>query len=68
MGREPSVDEVAVLEHLYNAAHLELGRDSESAAKLVGSLESSSEDRDDQAAWTVVARAILNLDEFLTRE
>jgi hypothetical protein len=69
--RQPSPGEVAVLTEIHDAALQQYQGDADAATALLAVGES---DRDDSlqvaehAAWTIVASAILNLDETLTRE
>ena len=63
LAREPASDESRMLVD-YHARQLARFRSGEAdAAKVVG----KSKD-DDRAAWTLVARAVMNLDETITRE
>jgi hypothetical protein len=63
--RSPTDDERQLLAKFY-AAQLERLKNKElDAAKIAGPGEGDVVDR---AAWTLVARAILNLDETITRE
>jgi hypothetical protein len=65
--REPQPGEVRALEGLFRS-ELAAYRDHPSrAAELVGS-QSAQASLEETAAWIATARAILNLDEFLTRE
>lgn len=67
LSRDPSRAEAARLERLFDEFK-SLGREKpDDAAKLAGqSLEGS--DAADAAAWVALARTLLNLDEFVTRE
>ncbi len=68
--RVPTDDEVAVLEEVLVAASYQYEQDAEAAKKLVSLGESPRDESigvSDHAAWTIVASAILNLDEALTR-
>ncbi len=62
------------LERLYDAlgpdaAHRELAaRDAAATQKLVGEWKGTSDSPAEVAAWVTVARTVLNLDEFITRE
>jgi hypothetical protein len=70
LSREPRDEEARVLAELYGKHLDEYGRDKEAARKLlaVGDWPASKEiDPAELAAWTSVARAILNLSETITR-
>ncbi len=68
LGRAPDAEELAVLEHLLQR-ELELCRtNAEAAAALAGAELPPATDTAHMAAWVAVARALLNLDEFVTRE
>ena len=58
--REPRPAEMESLNRLLTDARKAFKTDSESATKLAGSTEG--------AAWTTVARTLLNTDEFITRD
>jgi hypothetical protein len=67
LAREPSPVERSALEHLFrDVAEDYLDRPAE-AARLAG-LDPSTKGLPEAAAWFVVARTVLNLDEFITRE
>ena len=68
--RAPSADERRILEKLLREARAEFSRDPASARRLVAIGQAAvAEDlpASDLAAWTQVARAILNLPELITR-
>jgi hypothetical protein len=70
LSREPRDEEARVLAELYGKHLAEYGRDKDAAQKLlaVGDWPASKEiDPAELAAWTSVARAILNLSETITR-
>ncbi|MCC7086855.1 MAG: PSD1 domain-containing protein [Pirellulales bacterium] len=71
LSREPSQHELSVLKQLYDDA-LKVCRDEpEAAAKILGTKNADSSTgvvSPENAACVAVARAMLNLDEFLTRE
>jgi hypothetical protein len=58
--REPRATELEALGRLLTDARATFRADTEAATKLAGSAES--------AAWTTVARTLLNTDEFITRD
>jgi hypothetical protein len=62
--RPPSADEAAALAKFYEAQRARFTTDPDRADAVAG----AGEDAIDRAAWTATARAILNLDEFVTRE
>ncbi|MGH9839921.1 MAG: DUF1553 domain-containing protein [Blastocatellia bacterium] len=69
--RKPSAREIAVLRELLNRQQANYRRDLKSAASLLRIGESASDatmDPAELAAWTMVASAILNLDETITKE
>ena len=67
LGRGPAPEEAQILQQLLSIQRRSLASDPGRAAMLVGS-KSPQKHTVDQAAWTSVARAVLNLDEFITRE
>ena len=69
LARRPEADELARIERLY-AEQLELCRlDPAGVQAIVGAaLPPAGVAPEELAAWTGVARALLNLDEFFTRE
>jgi hypothetical protein len=67
LAREPSPAERSALGRLFREVTEEYrGRPAE-AARLAG-LDPSAKGLPEAAAWFVVARTVLNLDEFITRE
>lgn len=67
LSRRPSQSELLIIQQLLDEERLSL--QTESAARdVTGSLELPQTQAVELAAWTVVCRAILNLDEFYTRE
>jgi hypothetical protein len=62
--RPPSADEVAKLAKFFEAQRKRFADDPDRAASVAG----AGPDAADRAAWTATARAILNLDEFVTKE
>jgi hypothetical protein len=65
LARAPQADELSMLAHFYQNQHERLERKEVDAAKIAGG--GSTPDAIDRAAWTVLARAILNLDETVTK-
>lgn len=64
--QEISPEKQAVLEELYQAAKTDFKADEGAAVALLGDLQDAPE-KADLAALVVVANAILNLDEFITK-
>jgi hypothetical protein len=62
--RPPTADEVASVGKFYEAQKDRFARDAKAAAAVAGPGDGAAE----RAAWTATARAVLNLDEFVTRE
>jgi hypothetical protein len=68
VSREPSTVEMERLTRLFNEL-LQMCRSKPTeAAKLVGKMKPGSADPAEAAAWVALARTLLNLDEFVTRE
>jgi hypothetical protein len=67
--RDPEGDELEIVREVYEE-HLRLGEsDAEETAKLVGPAEKPAGATDAElAAWIMVGRTLINLDEFITRE
>jgi hypothetical protein len=68
LGRKPTTEERTVLSRLFDDFTMLCRRHPETAAKLVGKAKADATDLAPAAAWTAVARTIVNLDEFVTRE
>jgi hypothetical protein len=68
LSREPSPTELSALVDLYNQSVPFARKDSAAAAQTVGSRVPPNTDLPETAGCVAVARAVLNLDEFLTRE
>jgi hypothetical protein len=68
LSREPSALELERLEQLYQTFLSACQADPEAAAKMVGDKKAEGIDVTEAAAWVAVARTIMNLDEFVTRE
>lgn len=67
LAREPSAAEIDALKRLYADTRDLAARDAAAAAKLAGERLKAA-DPADAAATVAVARVVLNLDEFITRE
>lgn len=68
LSRLPTQPEVETLGELYRFQRDKAGADQGLAEALTGSERGRDTELADLAAWTVVARTLLNLDEFITRE
>jgi hypothetical protein len=66
-GRQPSTEEAQILIGLLTTQRQRLAQDPVRAATIVAR-QDEPEQVVGQAAWTAVARAVLNTDEFITRE
>jgi hypothetical protein len=65
--REPTAKELSILTQLYDNLKTLCKAKPEQAAKLIGK-EKPAGDAAEAAAWTALARTLLNLDEFVNRE
>ena len=72
LARRPSTPERDALSRLFQQQQSAFAADPVARRQILGitedSPESDADNRNDLAAWTAVARVILNLDEFITRE
>lgn len=68
LARDPLPEEMALLEGLLAKARAQLADGSLSPWGLVSLDPGSGTPPDEMAAWTVVARALLNLDETITKQ
>jgi len=68
LARAPRAKEAERLQSLLATERDELATHQEEAGKLLGSGTPKDLDRVELAAWTSMARVILNMDEFITRE
>lgn len=68
LAREPSPEELDVFIDLYQQALEQCRAHPGEAATLVGSHQTGKGSPSESAAWVVLARTLLNLDEFVTRE
>lgn len=62
--RPPTAEELASISKFYKAQRTRFTDDPIRAATVAGAVDNAAE----LAAWTATARAILNLDEFITKE
>ncbi len=69
MLKDPVPEKLAALEKLYGQAHNNFSKKPNEAAKFLGvePLSMNRQDLIEQAAYMLVANALLNLDEFLTK-
>ncbi|HEX5271801.1 MAG TPA: DUF1553 domain-containing protein, partial [Gemmataceae bacterium] len=68
VGREPTPAEAERLGRLFDELAEKCRARPEAAARLVGAQKPAGADVAEAAAWVALARALLNLDEFVTRE
>jgi hypothetical protein len=68
VSRCPEPEEVATLQRLLDRTRDRIRRGELDAAAIVGDANDESIDQNEHAAWTLVARVLLNLDETITRE
>jgi hypothetical protein len=66
LAREPTPAETGALRQLFDALRQACDADPAAATKLAGTAAGAG--CTERAAWTAFARALLNLDEFVTRE
>lgn len=68
LSRPPTQSEADAVAHFHDEKLAEFQTGKLDPAKIAGPVVPEGIDRADLAAWTVVARALLNLDETITRE
>ena len=68
LGRDPQAAEVLRLQALLSEERKRLEGDLLSAKETAGPVLVPGAVTSDQAAWVLVARVLMNLDEFITRE
>src|SRR5205085_513373 len=68
LARDPSPAETARLGRLFEELLHTCRSHPEAAAKLAGAAQPARLDLAEAAAWVALARTVLNLDEFVTRE
>jgi hypothetical protein len=66
--RAPAADELEILTRLLTKARADFGKDAKHVDALVADQTPAATEKAEFAAWTLVARTILNLDETITRE
>jgi len=68
LSRELTVEESELLADIYRTEKVEFKRQPKLATAFVGDYSVPGRTHAENAAWVAVARTLLNLDEFLTRE
>jgi hypothetical protein len=68
LARDPSATELDRLSRLHEELLQTYRAKPEAAAKLLGKMKVNGADAPEAAAWVALARTLLNLDEFVTRE
>jgi hypothetical protein len=68
LSRDPLPTEIELIRTLLNQQRTSLARQMEDARNIVGEGADAADSMSEAAAWVVVCRAIMNLDEFITRE
>jgi hypothetical protein len=68
LAREPSAAELARLSQLYDDLVKACRANPDAAAQLAGQAKPAGADLAEAAAWVALARTVMNLDEFVTRE
>jgi Protein of unknown function (DUF1553)/Protein of unknown function (DUF1549)/Planctomycete cytochrome C len=69
LSRRPSDDELSDVIALYNAQHKRAEANHEAAKQIIGKqLAPEGTSPAELAAWIIVGRTLINLDEFITRE
>ncbi len=69
LGRTPDADEMAVVAKLFAEQKTLAEKNSEAAEKVIGSTERPKDvTATELAAWVVVGRTLMNLDEYITKE
>jgi len=67
VARDPSRDELGKIIAFYAEQHDRFKRDAKTATTLLSTTQPTA-DTPEVAAWTLVSRALLNLDETITKE
>jgi hypothetical protein len=68
VGRAPTENEQVMLQRLFDGLLQSCRANPEGAARLAGAAPAAGTDVAEAGAWVALARALLNLDEFVTRE
>jgi mono/diheme cytochrome c family protein len=68
LAREPSTEELPVLTRLHDGLLASCRAHPDEAARLAGPTKPAGVQTAEAAAWVAMGRAMLNLDEFVTRE
>jgi hypothetical protein len=66
--RQPEQEELSLLRDLHDRLHHLYQKDREAARALVGDSEASPQAASKRAVWVALCRALMNVDEFVTRE
>lgn len=66
--RMPAADEIKILSDLLEGFRANLNADTKDVSKIVGNQTPKNIEPAEYAAWTLTSRALLNLDETITRE
>ena len=70
LARNPTDDEIEVLEKIFDSEHKTFQKQPEEAKKLISVGDTPVDQKIDAAevaAWTIISNLIFNLDEFVTR-
>jgi len=67
LSRNPSPEETTVLHSLYTTQHRLAASNAKATTELIGVRPMSPEAAADLAAWIIIGRTLMNLDEFITR-
>ena len=67
LSRNPAPEETAVLRRLYETQHRLAAAHAKATTELIGGRPMSPEAAANLAAWIIVGRTLMNLDEFITR-
>ncbi len=68
LARQPTMEEQRVLQKLLEQQMAEFQADPPAAQRLLETSSAAGSHAVERAAWTALARVLLNLDEFITRE
>ncbi|MBZ0258839.1 hypothetical protein K8I31_22445, partial [bacterium] len=68
MGRKPTEQEVHRMGQLFNESYQMMLQHPEDAAELLGNMKLNGAQPAEAASWVSVARVLMNLEEFMTRQ
>ncbi len=68
LARDPSPQDLAVVRELYRTQRALAGQDERAARLVAGRSDIAPAEAAELAAWVVVGRTLMNLDEFITRQ